>query len=326
MGNFSSKPNIDKYIQRIEKLENQLKIKKIKINPNIKYENIIFEGGGVKGISFCGAIYELEKKNILQHFIRYAGSSAGAITATLLAIGYNASEIRKISMSIKYHKFLDDKRGFIRDAYNLLSDYGICSGEYFYKLIGKLIKQKTNNSDYTFKNLYDNLHKELVITGTDLSNMTTQYYNHNSCPDMPIRDAVRISMSIPYLFIPLESNGCFLVDGGTINNYPIQVFDKNNIPNKKTIGLKIITPNESISYKINTNKTQINNIKDFTLALVNTLQMSNERLHMNSDNWDRTIPIELSLNIPITKFNLTQSEKNELYKSGQIAINKYLPL
>jgi len=50
-----------------------------------QFHNLVFEGGGIKGIAYAGALEVLEKENILSDIKRVAGTSAGAITATLLA-------------------------------------------------------------------------------------------------------------------------------------------------------------------------------------------------------------------------------------------------
>lgn len=44
------------------------------------FENLVFEGGGVKGLAFCGALKILEQKGIMANVKRLAGSSAGAIS------------------------------------------------------------------------------------------------------------------------------------------------------------------------------------------------------------------------------------------------------
>jgi len=59
----------------------------------LNYQNLVFEGGGVKGIAYGGALQELEERDGLASVQRLAGTSAGAITATLLAIGYPASKV-----------------------------------------------------------------------------------------------------------------------------------------------------------------------------------------------------------------------------------------
>lgn len=65
----------------------------------------VFEGGGVKGIALVGALEEIEQAGY--HFVNVAGTSAGAIAATLVAAGYSAAELKSIMMDLPFHKFMD---------------------------------------------------------------------------------------------------------------------------------------------------------------------------------------------------------------------------
>ena len=56
------------------------------------FKNLVFEGGGVKGIAYVGAMEILEKRGILQNIERVGGTSAGAINAVLLALNYSNIE------------------------------------------------------------------------------------------------------------------------------------------------------------------------------------------------------------------------------------------
>lgn len=58
--------------------------------------NLVFKGGGVKGLAYLGAIKSLHQKNLLQSVERIAGTSAGAITATLLAINFPVDELTQL--------------------------------------------------------------------------------------------------------------------------------------------------------------------------------------------------------------------------------------
>lgn len=300
------------------------------------YENLIFEGGGIKGLAYCGCISVLEKLNLLENIKRYGGSSAGAITATLLAIGYNADEIDNIIRNTDFGSFLDDKVGFVRDTYTFFTKYGVCCGDTFSNIMKLHIKNKTGNEEYTFKNLYDDKKKELVITGTNLTNMETIYFYHGTYPDMPIYKAVRISMSIPYLFVPVILDNKVMVDGGFIDNYPIHIFD-GKYPgdpdakmevckhNPKTLGLKILTPGESSTYKINNSTNNINSIKSFSMSLAATLMLANEQKFVNPENWARTICVNVP-NYPLSKFKLTKDEQDLLIESGVKAVNDFFKL
>ena len=76
-----------------------------------QFRNLVFEGGGVKGIAYSGAIKILEKKGIMKDIQRVAGTSAGAITATLLAVGVDADGVQKIVGGTSFRKFMDDSFG-----------------------------------------------------------------------------------------------------------------------------------------------------------------------------------------------------------------------
>lgn len=297
------------------------------------FENLVLEGGGIKGLAYCGCIMELEKMKILSNIKRFAGSSAGAITAMLLAIGYNSGEICDIIKKTNFESFLDDKIGFIRDLYTFFTKYGVCHGDTFSNLIKSLIKKRTGNENYTFQNLYDDRKVELVITGTNLTNMESIYYSHHKYPNMSIHIAVRISMSIPFLFVPVRYDNKLLVDGGIIDNYPIHIFDgkypgdpdaKMQVctPNLKTLGLKLLTPSENTTWKINESVNNISSIKKMASSLANTLMLSNEQKYVNPINWSRTIPIKVP-NYPLSKFKLSEQEQKDLITCGFDAIQKF---
>jgi predicted acylesterase/phospholipase RssA len=55
-----------------------------KASDSIHYENLVFEGAGIRGLAYCGALMELDQRQMLAPIQRVAGTSSGAITATLL--------------------------------------------------------------------------------------------------------------------------------------------------------------------------------------------------------------------------------------------------
>ena len=74
-------------------------------------DNLVFEGGGPKGVSYVGALEALQDKGMLNEVQRVAGTSAGAITATLVALGYSPREMKKILMEFDLTLFLDPAPG-----------------------------------------------------------------------------------------------------------------------------------------------------------------------------------------------------------------------
>ena len=75
-----------------------------------KIKNIVMRGGGVKGIAFGGALLELEKSGMLENVQRVAGASAGAITAFLLAIGFQPQEFEERLRVLDFHELMDSDK------------------------------------------------------------------------------------------------------------------------------------------------------------------------------------------------------------------------
>ena len=77
------------------------------------FRNLVFEGGGVKGIAYGGALMRLDEMGLLYSVDRVAGTSAGAITACLMSLGYSSKEISKIVAETDFSKFEDNTFLFI---------------------------------------------------------------------------------------------------------------------------------------------------------------------------------------------------------------------
>lgn len=221
-----------------------LKIKKTKTSNSgngsssnkYHFKNLVFEGGGVKGIAYVGALDILNKRGILQNIERVAGTSAGAMVAVLVGLGYTSKDISDILWDIKFQNFMDSSWGIARDISRLLNDYGWYKGDYFRDLMGSYIKNKTGNSDTTFGQLKDMREKgkpfkDIHLIGADLSTGYSKVFNADTTPDVKIADAARISMSIPLFFAAVKGvNGDdhIYVDGGLLDNFAIKVFDRLN--------------------------------------------------------------------------------------------------
>src|SRR5260370_40255588 len=69
-----------------------------------QYKNLVFEGGGVKGVAYGGVFEVLEQRQITPQIESVAGTSAGAITAAMLSLNYSAEEFLKIMMTLNFEK------------------------------------------------------------------------------------------------------------------------------------------------------------------------------------------------------------------------------
>jgi len=226
-----------------------------------QFRNLVFEGGGVKGIAYAGALQVLEDKalaaklnglpgqktknsTILADIERVCGASAGAITACLLACGATANEINTIVSETSFRKFMDDSWGILRDSKRVLSEFGWYKGDAFTNWIKKQVQALTGFPDLTFGDLVRRKaadksagYRELYVVGTNLSTRMEVLFSAENTPDCPIWHAVRASMSIPLFFAAVQDRGNVLVDGGVAWNYPIDLFDEDQyVPKSERTG------------------------------------------------------------------------------------------
>lgn len=300
------------------------------------YDYLVLSGGGIKGLSFVGALEALDGMKVLydeQKKLKIKGiaaTSAGSIVGSLFAIGYKPQELNYIINGIDFNKIMDDKPGFIRDSINFLKDWGVCPGDYIVELLGEFIEQKTGNKDYTFDDLYRDKGTKLVIVATEMCGEKSIYFypgnTNKKYSNIPIRIAVRMSMGIPFLFEPYEYDDEYFVDGGVLDNYPLHVFDgeypgdpKARVneckPNPKVLGINIMTSDEQINYDI-VEKQPILSLCDYAYSFINTFLTENERRIMTPSFWLRSI-ILITPNYPLNKFDLTDDQKVQLIDIGK---------
>src|SRR5688572_14345077 len=112
--------------------------------------NLVFEGAGMRGIAYCGALYELEDRKLVQHVEKVGGTSSGGLMALTISLGYTAIEIQDVIGRTNFKK-LNDGRLFFPGGINRMSKrHGWYRGEKLSKWIGSIINKKTGNADITF--------------------------------------------------------------------------------------------------------------------------------------------------------------------------------
>jgi len=311
------------------------------------FRNLVFEGGGVKGIAYVGALEVLEQKEILPSIIRVAGTSAGAITAGLLAAGFNSDEIFDIMKNTNFKKFKSGSIFPFFNLYRLYKNFGLFKSDALQEWFEETISKKLNKN-ITFKELAklskgDNLIKELYVVGANLNQRKEMVFSHKTVPNMKISEAIRISMSIPLYFEAIKKGKEVYADGYIFYDYPLDIFDnkkfldnKRNfwrIPdvsedkkvfNRETIGLHVSDLNEIQNQVKNKNYKgiKVHSLRQYMRALTGSiLDLANKR-HLHEKDWKRSIGID-SLGIGATEFNLSEKEKKRLVTSGKKAAEDY---
>jgi len=191
---------------------------------------LVLGGGGARGAAHIGVIRVLERERIPIAYV--TGTSMGAIVGSLYAAGYSPDEMEAIIGAIDWSDMLDDDParpdlpmrrkdetlryllGFklgVRDG-QIQLPRGAIQGQKLLLLLRRLLLSTWEVPDF------DHLPIPFRCVGTDIVNGETVVFREG---DLAV--AVRASMSVPAAFAPIRVDGRLLVDGGLVNNVPIDV-------------------------------------------------------------------------------------------------------
>lgn len=301
-------------------------------------KNLVFEGAGIRGIAYCGAIHELETRNLLPSVEKVGGTSAGAIVALTLSLGYSSNEINDIISSTNFKRFNDGRYLFAGGINRTGKYFGWYRGNKFESWLEKIITAKTGNADITFAELQNKGYKDLYVTGTCLNKQQLVFFSHETYPNMRVKDAVRISMSIPLYFeaVFIDTEGKVvrhprrkegldvMVDGGFTGNFPVKMFDGPGQTGCCTLGFRIDSEEQIKNDKEEKNIAAIpvTNFRQYINAVYNIVIESLNRQQLSREDWARTISISDGKIGPRIR-KLSAEEKNLLIENGKQATRSF---
>jgi NTE family protein len=317
-----------------------------------KRVDLVFEGGGVKGIGLAGAFGYLDEQGFKPQ--RVAGTSAGAITAALVAAGYSGEELRSLVLEeMKFKSFEDGGRWPVSQALEVAAHKGLHPGKYFESWMRERLEQKGITK---FGQLRDasgdggdsadggNQYR-LQVIASDISEQRmlvlprdAQEHLGLDPDELDIAAAVRMSMSIPIFFDPViyhdprrPHEQRLIVDGGLLSNFPVWLFDTppGQVPRWPTFGLLLVAPNQQAPLVAGDTPARTDegkvSILGFLLAIGHTMMEAHDRLYVEQANYARTIPID-TIGVQTTQFSIDDDPqlKHRLYDSGRNAATEFL--
>ncbi|SMO82761.1 NTE family protein [Saccharicrinis carchari] len=188
---------------------------------------LVLSGGGAKGMAHIGVLKVLEELNIRPDYI--AGTSMGSIMGGLYAVGYSAAQLDSILRQMDWSSMLSDriplskvvpeeKHKYNRFLFQFdLTKNGPLLPEAM--VVGQGIMEEMNWLTWHVvgKDNFDDFEIPFRCVASDL--VTGQPYVFSSGS---LVTAMRASMAIPTIFSPVRFNSMLLVDGGVLNNIPVQ--------------------------------------------------------------------------------------------------------
>ena len=215
----------------------------------------VFEGGGVKGIALVGALQAFAERGCAK-WVNVAGTSAGAIIAAYLACGHTPDDAEDLLRHTPYPSFEDWGPGgkYIGGLINLARHHGLAHGQVFRDWFDEAVERKTFAAIPKRKDgtsclrliAADVTRREMLVLPDDLFHYRVPTASGPiDAEEFRIADAVRMSMSIPYFFQPVElihdetNLPSTIVDGGVLSNFPVWLFDVDRDPLRPTFGFRL---------------------------------------------------------------------------------------
>lgn len=271
---------------------------------------LVLSGGGAKGLAHIGVLKEIEKAGIKIDYI--GGTSMGAIVGGLYASGYTANELDSIFGNLDSDAIIQDviprgnKTFFEKnndEVYAVTLPFqnmkitvpkGFSKGLYNYNLFSKL------THDYRHVRDFNKLKIPFLCIATDVETGKEVVFREGSLPM-----CLAASGAFPSLFSPVEIDGRYYIDGGVVNNYPIEEVKK--------MGADII-----IGVDVQDGLKDINNISGATGVLV---QISNFKTLENMDKKKAMTDIYIKPNIQ--GFSVISFDMGDIIiKNGEQAAQK----
>ena len=188
---------------------------------------LVLSGGGAKGFAHIGVLKVLEEAGIKIDYI--GGTSMGSVIGGLYASGYNASQIDSIFKKTNFDELINDyiprsSKNFYGkkndELYAIVLPFSnfrvgipeaLSKGMYNYNLLSSLTRNVRHIRDF------NKLPTPFLCIGTNIETGEEVLLNKGN-----LVQAMVASAAFPSLFTPVEIDGNLLVDGGVVNNYPIE--------------------------------------------------------------------------------------------------------
>lgn len=283
-------------------------------NPAIQKDikvGLVLSGGGAKGFAHVGVLKQIEEAGVRVDYV--AGTSMGAIIGGLYASGYNAKELDSV-----LHVY--DLNGLVRDDLpRRVSSFYQKENEGKYAISFPLVKRKIElpsavskgqNAFNIFSQLTEHVHEvndfsELSIPffcmATNLETGEEVVLDNGFLPE-----AIRASGSLPGLLTPVKINDKVLVDGGIVDNFPVEKMKEKGVD--YIIGVNVSGGLQDIE--------NLNTLPEILMQIAG-FQMYNK--------WEDKIELSnLYIKPDLEEFSiLSFDQSDEIISRGEIAAQKF---
>jgi len=204
---------------------------------NAQKVGLVLSGGGAKGLTHIGIIRALEENNIPIDYI--TGTSMGAIIGALYSMGYSPDDMERLISSEDFERWYT---GAVEEDYVYYFKKNAPTPEFFNIKMSLKDSLSAVKPQFLPSSMVNPIQMNLVfvdlfarataLCGGNFDNLfipfrcvASDVYNKKQLvmKKGDLGDAVRASMSFPFVFKPIQIDGVLAYDGGIYNNFPTDV-------------------------------------------------------------------------------------------------------
>lgn len=277
-------------------------------------KSLVFSGGGTKGVAYLGVLKKIRELREDQHIsieaTRIVCVSIGCLFGLVLTLDYDYDEIEEEILN-KDFKHLQDIK-----VSNFATKYGLDSGDNFVSWIETLLIKKGYDKNTTFEELYETTKKHFQVLTTNLNKHAFTFFDYKETPKAKVTDAIRLSVSIPFVFTSHLYEGDVHVDGGLISNFPMYLVE-DDIPN--VLGIRLVSMEESSN-----SHRKVDNITDFCINVMSCFMTHREQQSVEANMYkDYTMLVKTGDLTNTINFDMSLPNKRELIMRGYTAADNY---
>tara|TARA_A100001015_G_scaffold318119_1_gene436994 strand:- start:664 stop:1545 length:882 start_codon:yes stop_codon:yes gene_type:complete len=233
-------------------------------------KNLVLSGGGPAGFSIYGAVSNLSKESYwnLKNIENIYGTSIGSFIGVVLLLDYEWDVLDDYFMKRPWNEVVNIEPVMFIEAYK---SKGILDKNCIKECIKYLFTAKNLNEDITLKELFEFSNINLYLYTTEINNdiMEKVELSHHNYPNLSVITALSMSMAFPFIFQPICNNSKCYIDGGVLNNFPLNDCIKTHkCKEDETLSFKIkwiLEDNKNIIY-------EESNIIDFLISLLQKMK------------------------------------------------------
>jgi predicted acylesterase/phospholipase RssA len=263
--------------------------------------HLVLSAGGVKGISYAGAVDELVKNGF--EFASVSGSSTGSFIGAILCSRVGLEGFKRAAIGLELSSFGEGKSWL--PGFNL---WHKPFARYRKSLVAERFRDIVSGDPK-----FEDLSTPFATFGVDLRTHKIHIYSRQVTPQMRVADALRVSTAAPFLFPAQEMEGNILLDGALVSQSPVWLATAHN----DELSIIVLRPKKKVA------QPPPKGISEYLGSIIDLGGGSRDFYLMEQMPRVRLIEIDCG-DIRFDHFHLSQEMREALVASGRLAIETHL--